>query len=541
VAAVSDTIGGYVIDRELGRGAFGVVYKAVHPDDPATPVALKVIRTGGKIDRLMLEPALLAKLDHPGVVRVLDYFPHAGGAELVIALEYVGGGDLKAAIDETDRFHEDAVRAVLEQIGGALAEAHAKGVVHRDLKPANILIDRTAAEPRYVLTDFGVGGEDEGIRSEKKLAGTLLFMAPEQLRGRPGPQSDLWALGVVAYRMLTGTYPFPGPTVAELSKQIQLTTPRLPSAVRGEPIDPVLERVVLRLLDRSETERIGSAADLLRELGHTGDTQTIRRSKTVTLNRIGGRVQSLDEQLRRRMRRHYLWAAVWATLYIVLAQSLQGIFALAGLVVFYLAHVRLNGWKRVGTIVAAFGLYGLSYAVGILLQMSTGGKTNLPQMMLGVEKYVPAALAGLVIVFGTVILVGGVFVFPVLACNSYAKANRVRRERVLLTAAGVTPDEYLALLRRELDYRYEDVNFHLRYAEGLAARGDDRGAAIEARLLLDQDPYHFTGNLLLAQCYFRLGLHADCRTVCDEYLAVAGYCFEFAELRRQCRPEGGAR
>jgi hypothetical protein len=94
------------------------------------------------------------------------------------------------------------------------------------------------------------------------------------------------------------------------------------------------------------------------------------------------------------------------------------------------------------------------------------------------------------------------------------------------------------VLRKELDNRYEDVGFHLKYAEALAARGDDRGAAIEARLLLVQDPYHFTGNLLLAQSYLRLGLRADCRRVCDDYLAVAGYCFEFAELRTQSG-EGG--
>jgi hypothetical protein len=137
------------------------------------------------------------------------------------------------------------------------------------------------------------------------------------------------------------------------------------------------------------------------------------------------------------------------------------------------------------------------------------------------------------------LVVAGIAV-PVLACTAYARASRLRRERVLLraAAAGTGSDEYLALLRRELDFRYEDVGFHLKYAEALAARGDDRAAAVEARLLLVQDPYHFDGNLLLAQCYARLGLFADAGRVCDAYLAVAGYAFEFEELLDQCRAGG---
>src|SRR5205085_1495977 len=93
----AQTFGPYVIDQELGRGAFGVVYRAHHQDDPEAPVALKVVESPGQLDRLLLEPALLAKLDHPCIVRVLDYFPHRDSA-LAIALEYVPGTDLRAAV-----------------------------------------------------------------------------------------------------------------------------------------------------------------------------------------------------------------------------------------------------------------------------------------------------------------------------------------------------------------------------------------------------------------------------------------------------------
>jgi hypothetical protein len=89
-------------------------------------------------------------------------------------------------------------------------------------------------------------------------------------------------------------------------------------------------------------------------------------------------------------------------------------------------------------------------------------------------------------------------------------------------------------MRTMVDVRVEDVGFHLRYAELLAARGDHRSAAIESRLVLIQDPYHFNGNLLLANSYSALGLWSECLSVCEDYLSVTGYCFEFSELKQQC-------
>jgi serine/threonine-protein kinase len=541
-AAIVKKIGAYEVERELGRGAFGVVYRAFHQDDPDTLVALKVVETRGSLDRVMSEPALLAKLDHPCVVRVLDYFPH-GKDKLAIALEFVDGEDLKAVIDTTNQFPPTIVRELLVQIGGALAEVHAKGVVHRDLKPANILVDRSGLRPRYVLTDFGVGEEDTGIRLEKKVAGTYLFMAPEQLRGRPGPQSDLWALGVIAYRMLTGKYPFPGPTIADLARQIQLSTPPPPSAVSGQSIDATLEQAVLRLLDRSETERIGSAKELLTILGHKGNSkQVLTADPTRPDTRVVQRQQSLDETLSRGVRVSTIWAVIWAILFLVIRGSspVAGLMLLAGFILFYRAHNRLAGWSKAGLILTTFGLAGGSWWVALVTD--TGVPlyviTTIPKLA---AKFVPLlapAITSLLVLLWSV----APLLFVILACGAYARANRFRRERTLLraAAAGVGSDEYLAMLRRELDYRYEDVGFHLKYAEALAARGDDRGAAIEARLLLTQDPYHFAGNLLLAQSYLRLGLVDDCEQVCEEYLTVAGYCFEFQELRDQARRQQGA-
>jgi hypothetical protein len=132
-----------------------------------------------------------------------------------------------------------------------------------------------------------------------------------------------------------------------------------------------------------------------------------------------------------------------------------------------------------------------------------------------------------------------VFVFlPVIAGALYAGRRRLQRELVVRNAAlegGTNSDRYLQALRDALDSRFEDVGLHLKYAEALFARGRVKEAAVEARILLRQDPYHFNGNLLLANAYLSLGLWEDCAAVCDRYLAVSGYCFEFHEVREQCR------
>src|SRR5207248_1755528 len=128
----------------------------------------------------------------------------------------------------------------------------------------------------------------------KHAGGTYLFMAPEQLRGRPCPQSDLWALGVVAYRMLTGHFPFPGPTLAELSNQILYQPVVPPSEICKQPVNPDLEASIVKLLDKSLQERVASAEGLLRLLGRGAGTVPARQpppSRPIT--------RSLDERLRR--------------------------------------------------------------------------------------------------------------------------------------------------------------------------------------------------------------------------------------------------
>ena len=168
--------------------------------------------------------------------------------------------------------------------------------MHQDLKPSNVLVDSSGARVRYVLpTSHRPTAE---VQSEKNIGGTFLYMAPEQLRGRPGPQSDLWAVGVIAYQMLTGKLPFPGSTPQELSRQIHYTDPPPPSAVTGQALPGRLEETVLGLLRKSLSERTASATELLGQLGDRHEQATIEPKRSTSEKAL-----PIADKLRRASRR----------------------------------------------------------------------------------------------------------------------------------------------------------------------------------------------------------------------------------------------
>jgi tRNA A-37 threonylcarbamoyl transferase component Bud32 len=505
---VQETIGEYVVEAELGRGAHGVVYRAHHKERPAVPVALKVIENRGDMDRLLLEPTVLSQLRHPGIVGIEDYF--LVDSDLVLALEFIPGQDLKTLLDEGQTFSPEEVRALLIQMGSALAEAHGKNIMHRDIKPANILVTRAEdGSRRYVLTDFGIGQVAEGIQNKKHAGGTYLFMAPEQLRGRPVPQSDLWALGVVAYRLLTGRFPFPGPSLNELAQQILYQTPMSPSQLCPQPIDPRLERTVGRLLDKSLQERVASAEEMLDLLGHKYKTSFTARLPEPERAKPHAQ-ESLDQQIQRGLTRRWAILIPCVLLYLpkVVVKTLVSYFLMGGYVYFRYFQSALD--------------YSPLQLVLVLATMTTASQWG--------------SVVFLVVTAGFHVLVS--YGLPLFACSLYVGVRRLHREKLLRDSAlreGVGADAVLESLRRSLDTRFEDVGFHLKYAEALYASGRVKQAAVEGRLLLRQDPYNFNGNLLLANAYFQLELLDDCVTVCDNYLQVSGYCFEFSELREQCQ------
>jgi len=544
------SVGEYVIERELGRGAFGVVYRAHRRDRPDPPVALKVVRGQGDADRLLLEPAVLSRLDHPCIVGLEDYFLR--GSDLVLALEFIDGKDLKTLLEDGVTFTQADIRDLLLQIGSALAEAHAHNVIHRDLKPANVLVTRRddGAGYRFVLTDFGIGQVREGVQSEKRTGGTYLFMAPEQLRGRPGAQSDLWALGVIAYRLLTSQMPFPGPSLNELTRQILYISPAPPSHGNAAPIDPDLEKAVLHLLDKSLQERTASAEQLLAELGHSGPTDAVLLRKASRDRKpAGGR--SLDRQLDSGITKRKVLLGICVACYLLPGGLISGLMMLGGMALFFVAQ-RRGHWGRprsvLLTLLSFLLLLGCMLLVyffpaynpaimGIAQQSFAKGAANLgewvPTGLGATETYILLAVGGTLVAFVYILYL----FLPVIAGILFAGMRRLQRERVLrnLARQDDTSDRYLEALRESVDTRFEDVGLHLKYAEALFARGRVKEAAVEARILLLQDPYHFSGNLLLANAYYTLGLFAECVGLCERYLKVSGYCFEFGELTQQCQ------
>jgi serine/threonine-protein kinase len=206
---LGSTLAGYRLDALIARGGMGVVYRATHLA-LERPVALKVIAhhlsdDSGFRERFLRESRLAARLDHPGVVPVLDAREEDG--ELIVAMRLVEGGDLKKRIAAAGPLPPGEAISLLGQVAAALDAAHAAGIVHRDVKPHNILLEGE----RAYLTDFGLAKAlgESGVLSGTSVVGTAEYMSPEQWRGEQvGPAADVYSLGCVLYEALTGVVPY---------------------------------------------------------------------------------------------------------------------------------------------------------------------------------------------------------------------------------------------------------------------------------------------------------------------------------------------
>ncbi len=244
---VGSTLAGYRLDALIARGGMGVVYRATHLALDR-PVALKVIARQlaadpGFRDRFLRESRLAARLDHPAVVPVYDAREEDG--ELIVAMRYVAGGDLKQRIARDGRLPPTEAVDLLAQVGEALDAAHATGIVHRDVKPHNILLEGE----RAYLTDFGLAKAlgDSGVVSGASVVGTAEYMSPEQWRGeRVGPAADVYSLGCVLYEALTGVAPF--------GRREGDAPPQMPQG-----LDAVIERAVAK----DPAERFATAGELI--------------------------------------------------------------------------------------------------------------------------------------------------------------------------------------------------------------------------------------------------------------------------------------
>ena len=251
----------YRIIGLLGRGGMGEVYRA---DDLklGQPVALKFLPKALADDpvrreRFYAEVRIARQVSHPNICRVYDIGELDG--RHFLTMEYVDGEDLASLLKRIGRLPGDKAIDVARQLCAGLAAAHDKGVLHRDLKPANVMID---GRGRVRITDFGLAVAAGEEVPAGDVSGTPAYMAPEQFAGKGASvRSDIYALGLVLYELYTGRRAFSAPTMAELRAQKESATPTAPSEIARE-IDPIVERVILRCMEKDPRQRPASVAQV---------------------------------------------------------------------------------------------------------------------------------------------------------------------------------------------------------------------------------------------------------------------------------------
>lgn len=288
---VGRTLGGgkYLIEERLGGGAMGRVYRARHLA-LQKPIAIKVLHRKFQKDpqfaeRFHREALAASSLDHPNVMRVLDFGDERG--LLYIAMELLSGRDLRTILEEEGKLGTGRAVEIMSQVCAALAVAHETGIVHRDIKPENIVViagrdDEGRLVEQIKVCDFGIaavstpargahearatGTSGRKLTEEGALCGTPEYMAPEQARGGDvDARADLYACGVMLYEIVTGQVPFTGPDYISVLVAHASLAPRPPSSV-DPSVDHALEQVILKALAKEVLLRHQSARELRTDL-----------------------------------------------------------------------------------------------------------------------------------------------------------------------------------------------------------------------------------------------------------------------------------
>jgi serine/threonine protein kinase len=266
-------LGEYVVRRRLGVGGMGLVYEGEQPLIHRR-VAIKVLKPELVQQPELLRPLLaearaVSAVHHPGIIDIFGFGDLPGVGQYIV-MEFLDGEPLDLAITRRAPFPAADVIHVLDQVLAALGAAHAAGVIHRDMKPSNVFLARDSAGSTYVkLLDFGLAKQADvphGLARQTRqsiMVGTPEYMSPEQAMGQTvGPMSDLYAVGVIAFEMLTGRLPFEGPNALAIANSHVNDAP--PRASSRTHVPAPLDDLVLQLLAKNPSERPQSAA-LVRE------------------------------------------------------------------------------------------------------------------------------------------------------------------------------------------------------------------------------------------------------------------------------------
>lgn len=295
VPAPGDLIAGkYRVERMLGEGGMGVVVLAARLSDDA-PVAVKVLRAEARRDRESVirferEARALMKMSGEHVARILDFGETESGARF-IAMEYLDGNDLSR--ESKLRGPLPLAEAIdhIAQACEALADVHAAGVVHRDLKPANLFLVRgSKGERRIKLVDFGIakmtGADSDGettLTTTASFVGSPSYMSPEQMINprRVDFRTDIWALGVTLYRLLTRTAPFAGDSVLEICGTIMSGHPPRRMRDARPDLPQKLDEVMLKCLAREPSDRFRNVAEMAEALAPFGTDDAVQSAERV--------------------------------------------------------------------------------------------------------------------------------------------------------------------------------------------------------------------------------------------------------------------
>ncbi|HSR94854.1 MAG TPA: serine/threonine-protein kinase [Solirubrobacterales bacterium] len=265
--SAGDEFAGYRIERQLGRGGMGVLYLALEPGLERR-VALKLIAPEAASDevfsrRFAEESRIAASIEHPNVVPI-----YAAGEEdgiPFIAMRYVSGSDLGRRLAREGRLEPAAAVRLIAQVGNGLDAIHAAGLVHRDVKPANVLLTGGDGEDHAYITDFGVArnvATESGLTQTGRFVGTLDYVAPEQISGgRVDARTDVYALGCLLFKLLTGEVPFPREGEAA-RLYAHLNDPPPAPSLHATAVPMALDDVVIRAMSKQPDDRQPSAGDL---------------------------------------------------------------------------------------------------------------------------------------------------------------------------------------------------------------------------------------------------------------------------------------
>ena len=264
-------VGLYVVEEMIGKGGFACVYRGRHMKQ-GTTVAIKILhdRLAGsetQFRRFEREIETIQRLRHPGIIEMFEWGQLPTGRPYMV-MEWLEGPTLDQLIRARGPMTIDEILPFIEALCAPLALAHREGIVHRDLKPANVIVTDPAT-PRLKLLDFGLAklldAEDTGLTSTGARLGTPDYMAPEQILGAPiSPATDIYALGVIVFHMLTGTLPFHAPSAIEIHElHLRAIPPRVSEQIA---VPPSVDLAVRRCMHKQPAARPATVTEIYDEL-----------------------------------------------------------------------------------------------------------------------------------------------------------------------------------------------------------------------------------------------------------------------------------